>query len=149
MKLQIYLKSTSMTAFPLFCGMNLKRQFNGGKLLDIGTGGGFPSVILAIAFEGLNVIANDSRRHPMTISFLPFVLLCIALSTDTFTAGLSYSAGRVRVPVTSILILSLVSGLTFTLSLLAGEKNNRPSSRRLYQDFFFSYLAFFVLIQIV
>ena len=52
----------------------------------------------------------------MTISFLPFVLLCIALSTDTFTAGLSYSAGRVRVPVTSILILSLVSGL------LAGEK---------------------------
>ena len=58
----------------------------------------------------------------MTISFLPFVLLCIALSTDTFTAGLSYSAGRVRVPVTSILILSLVSGLTFTLSLLAGEK---------------------------
>ncbi len=40
-----------------------KKTINGGKLLDIGTGGGFPSVILAIAFEGLNVIANDSRSR--------------------------------------------------------------------------------------
>lgn len=35
----------------------------GGRLLDIGTGGGFPSVILAMAFSGLNVIANDSRSR--------------------------------------------------------------------------------------
>lgn len=34
---------------------------NGGKLMDIGTGGGFPSVILAIAFPELTVFANDSR----------------------------------------------------------------------------------------
>lgn len=34
---------------------------NGGKLMDIGTGGGFPSVILAIAFPRMTVIANDSR----------------------------------------------------------------------------------------
>lgn len=35
----------------------------GGKLLDIGTGGGFPSVILAAAFTDLTVIANDSRSR--------------------------------------------------------------------------------------
>ena len=33
----------------------------------------------------------------MTISIISFLFLCIALSTDTFTAGLSYGAGRVRV----------------------------------------------------
>ncbi len=35
---------------------------NGEKLMDIGTGGGFPSVILALAFPNLTVIANDSRQ---------------------------------------------------------------------------------------
>lgn len=35
---------------------------NSGKLMDIGTGGGFPSVILAIAFPELTVTANDSRQ---------------------------------------------------------------------------------------
>ena len=32
------------------------------KLMDIGPGGGFPSVILALAFPELTVIANDSRQ---------------------------------------------------------------------------------------
>ncbi len=36
---------------------------DGGKLLDIGTGGGFPSVILAIIFDNLTIIANDSRSR--------------------------------------------------------------------------------------
>ena len=54
----------------------------------------------------------------MTISFL---LLCIALSTDTFTAGLSYSAGKVRVPFTSMCIVSVISGFMFTVSLHAGK----------------------------
>lgn len=35
---------------------------NRSKLLDIGTGGGFPSIILAIAFPNLTVFANDSRQ---------------------------------------------------------------------------------------
>ncbi len=34
----------------------------GGKLMDIGTGGGFPSIILALTFPDLTVIANDSRQ---------------------------------------------------------------------------------------
>ena len=34
---------------------------NHRKILDVGTGGGFPSVILAICFSDIKVIANDSR----------------------------------------------------------------------------------------
>ena len=39
------------------------KEFNPNKslkILDFGTGGGFPSVILAICFRNLNIIANDS-----------------------------------------------------------------------------------------
>ncbi len=31
------------------------------KILDVGTGGGFPSVILALVFPKLEILANDSR----------------------------------------------------------------------------------------
>lgn len=31
------------------------------KILDVGTGGGFPSVILALFFPDLEIVANDSR----------------------------------------------------------------------------------------
>lgn len=34
---------------------------NRKKILDVGCGGGFPSVILAICFEDKKIIANDSR----------------------------------------------------------------------------------------
>jgi len=34
---------------------------NSKKILDVGTGGGFPSVILAIFFKDKKIIANDSR----------------------------------------------------------------------------------------
>lgn len=49
------------------------------------------------------------------------LILTIALSLDTFTAGLSYSAGKVRIPLFSMIMIALVSGLTFTLSLIAGN----------------------------
>lgn len=58
----------------------------------------------------------------MLISYCSFVLLSVALAADTFAAGLSYSAGKVRVPLSSVCVLSLISGLTFTLSLTAGKK---------------------------
>lgn len=57
----------------------------------------------------------------MTISFYSFLLLAVALSMDTFAAGLSYSAGKVRVPLLSMIIISLISGLMLTLSLLTGN----------------------------
>ena len=42
--------------------INLWQDFkNYDKILDVGTGGGFPSVILAIFFENKKIIANDSR----------------------------------------------------------------------------------------
>ena len=34
---------------------------NHKKVLDVGCGGGFPSVILAICFPEIKIIANDSR----------------------------------------------------------------------------------------
>lgn len=34
---------------------------NHKKILDVGAGGGFPSVILAICFKEIQIIANDSR----------------------------------------------------------------------------------------
>lgn len=49
------------------------------------------------------------------------LVLAIALSLDTFTAGLSYSAGKVQIPLLSMIIIALVSGMTFTLSLTAGN----------------------------
>lgn len=58
----------------------------------------------------------------MLVSFCSFILLSIALSTDTFAAGLSYSAQKVRVPLSSMCILSLISGFMFSLALIAGEK---------------------------
>lgn len=58
----------------------------------------------------------------MIISICSFMVLCVALSTDTFAAGLSYSAEKVRVPFSSMSIISLVSGFMFMLSLMAGEK---------------------------
>ncbi len=57
----------------------------------------------------------------MTISIPLFLLLTIALSTDTFMAGLSYSSNSVCVPVRSMLLLSFTSGLMYTISLLGGK----------------------------
>lgn len=42
--------------------INLWKEFKNIKtILDVGTGGGFPSVILAICFKDKKIIANDSR----------------------------------------------------------------------------------------
>jgi len=40
---------------------------NPHRLLDIGTGGGFPSVPISIAYENVNVFAIDSIRKKITI----------------------------------------------------------------------------------
>lgn len=41
--------------------LNWKKFKTFKKVLDVGTGGGFPSVILAIFFQNIHIIANDSR----------------------------------------------------------------------------------------
>lgn len=42
---------------------SFKNRKKGLKVLDIGTGGGFPGVILALAYPQITVIANDSRMR--------------------------------------------------------------------------------------
>lgn len=44
---------------------------NHKKILDVGTGGGFPSVILAICFCDIQIIANDSRIKK--INFIKYI----------------------------------------------------------------------------
>ena len=41
--------------------LNWDEFLNHKKILDVGCGGGFPSVILAICFPEIKIIANDSR----------------------------------------------------------------------------------------
>lgn len=57
----------------------------------------------------------------MTISIYSFLLLTFVLSTDTFMAGLSYSSSHVKVPPLSMILISVTSGLMYTLSLMAGS----------------------------
>lgn len=49
------------------------------------------------------------------------LLLIIVLSMDAFTAGLSYGMDGVRVPLSSILTIGLLSGCMLTMSLYAGD----------------------------
>lgn len=53
---------------------------------------------------------------------MAILLLCIALSADTFAAGMTYGSTRVKVPFFSMCILSLLSGFVFSLSLSAGRE---------------------------
>lgn len=57
----------------------------------------------------------------MILSISAFLLLLFALSADTFTAGLSYSLNKVRIPFLSILLISFISGLMLTCSFTLGE----------------------------
>jgi len=45
----------------------------------------------------------------------------LALSLDGFAAGLAYGLRRIRVPIASMVIISLTSGLTISLSLFLGH----------------------------
>ena len=51
---------------------------NHKKILDVGCGGGFPSVILAICFPEISIIANDSRIKK--INFIKEIKEKLALS---------------------------------------------------------------------
>lgn len=57
----------------------------------------------------------------MSLSLSSFLLLSVALSMDTFTAGLSYSTDRVTVPFFSKAVIAVISGMMLALSLKAGS----------------------------
>lgn len=46
------------------------------------------------------------------------MLLVLAMSTDTFFAALSYSAGKIKIPIVSALIISVISSAVLTASML-------------------------------
>ncbi len=57
----------------------------------------------------------------MILSFSEFLLLIFALSLDTYTAGITYSIGKVRVSFLSVLLISAISGFMLTLSFTIGQ----------------------------
>ena len=54
----------------------------------------------------------------MIFPFLLITLLC----ADTFIFGFSYGLDRVKIPLTSLSLISCISGLTLTLSFLSGDR---------------------------
>ena len=57
----------------------------------------------------------------MLFSFSLFILLIMILALDAFTAGLSYGVEKVHVPVLSVFLIAMMSGLMLTLSMTAGD----------------------------
>lgn len=53
--------------------------------------------------------------------FFEIAVLAAALSADTFAAGFTYGIGRIRVPLLSFFLITLLSCLTLGVSLAAGR----------------------------
>ena len=54
----------------------------------------------------------------MIFPFLLITLLC----ADTFIFGFSYGLDRVKIPLSSLSLISCISGLTLTLAFLSGDR---------------------------
>lgn len=57
----------------------------------------------------------------MLLSASKLLLLIIALSADSFAAGFSYGADRVKIPLTSAAVIAFLSDFLLLLSLLLGN----------------------------
>ena len=57
----------SLAIHKFFSTIKMGRTDKADRLLDIGTGGGFPSVPISIAYENVNVFAIDSIRKKIDI----------------------------------------------------------------------------------
>lgn len=74
----------------------------------------------------------------------------LALSLDGFAAGLAYGLRRIRVPIASMAIISLTSGLTISLSLFLGHLAARgipPDTARFLGGALLILLGFWILLQ--
>lgn len=58
---------------------------------------------------------------PMFTSILEILLLVTAVSADSFAVSLAYGINRVKIPLSSLLVLSAISSGTLACSLLAGS----------------------------
>lgn len=54
-------------------------------------------------------------------SVLSFVLLALAVSLDSFSAGFTYGLRKIKIPIQSIIIISLCSATTLALAMLFGQ----------------------------
>lgn len=57
----------------------------------------------------------------MFTTIIEILLLVTAVSVDSFAVSLSYGINRVKIPFSSLLILSVISSGTLACSLLAGN----------------------------
>ncbi len=74
---------------------------------------------------------------------LEILLLVTALSVDAFAAGFAYGVSKIKVPVLSVLIVSVVSSLTLAVSLILGEMVSNMIPQDLTRQF--SFVLLFVL----
>ncbi len=71
------------------------------------------------------------------------LLLVTALSVDAFAAGFVYGVSKIKVPFTSIIVVTGISSLMLVLSLLAGNLVSSLFPENLTQ--YFSFLLLFTL----
>lgn len=57
----------------------------------------------------------------LSVTFLESLILVVALSVDTFTAGIAYGTSHIKIPVLSALLISLISSSMLVLSSLVGS----------------------------
>lgn len=55
------------------------------------------------------------------MELLSYILFALALNLDSFGAGMAYGARQIRVPLLSLLIISLVSVAAIVISMLCGQ----------------------------
>jgi putative sporulation protein YtaF len=57
----------------------------------------------------------------MFFSLIESLLLAFILSFDSFIASFAYGTNKIKIPLTSTIIISIISSLTFSLSLFLGK----------------------------
>lgn len=55
------------------------------------------------------------------MEFMVMVMFALAVSADGFMVGLSYGLNKIRIPVTSLLVIALASCMAVTTSMLIGQ----------------------------
>jgi len=55
------------------------------------------------------------------LDLLSYILFALALNLDSFGAGMAYGAKKIKVPLLSLFIISLISMVAISVSMLGGE----------------------------
>lgn len=84
--------SDSLSLFEAFVDENSRSLFDGSRLIDVGTGAGFPGIPLKIAFPKLKVTLIDSLNK--RVKFLEEVCDALNLNEVTFVHGRAEDIGR-------------------------------------------------------